>query len=553
MKRILTLSIFAIFSLIIFSGTASAQLKLNVRVSADNQFRYGNGQEIITTFSNPKTYFEELGQVRLFVNDFTAGVRYELDDPIEFGKGTKGISSRYLQFKKDEFDVTAGNYYDLYGRGLSFNAFENRGLGINLQMDGLRVNYKKTFGRNIKFDAKIIAGDMTYVDFQDTSRTEKYAIRSGNFTLSPFKYATIGGSYLFAKGEIPLGSFINDITAEIFEGDLALNYKGIDFFTSYANKKTITVPNALFAQSQGPRGDGLYSSIAYTRTGFGITLDYKNYRFNVVKPNERSTSSPVKPLPFQVAPAAIKEYSSTLLSRYPHTVDFGDEVGFQLDAIYNPNDHVTLNFNASLSSRHYDYTDIDTTVLTSYKRVDRSNAFLPSTKDPLSPYWELYFEVEYYARKNMTIKIAAGRQSSVVYSIVDPSSSDKIRATTIPVEIKYDFLKLYSIKAEIEQQWVYNSLRAATQTNFYNEYISLALSRSPSLVLAGSMEFSTDKEDPSGKKFWASGEITYKFNSSNTATLSYGSERGGLKCTSGICRYVNPFKGFRLTITNNFN
>ncbi len=550
MKRIFTIVIFAV---ILLSGSAFSQLKLNVRVSANNQFRYGNGTEIITTFANPKTYFEELGDVRLFVNDFVAGVRYELDDPIEFGKGTKGISSRYFQYKKSDFDVTLGNFYDLYSRGLSFNAFEARGLGINMQMDGLRVNYKKTFKNNMKLDAKIIGGDLNYIDFLDTSRTEKYAIRGGNFMFTPIKFATVGGSYLFVKGSVPLGSYSNDITAEIFEGNLGLNFKGVDFYTSYANKKTITVPNALFSKSQGPRGDALYSTIAYTRTGFGITLDYKNYRFNVVKPNERSTDSPVKPLPFQVAPPCIKEYSSTLLSRYPHTVDFGDEVGFQLDVIYTPSPKLTLNFNSSLSSRHYDYRDIDTTVLTSYQRIDRSNAFLPSTKNPYSPYWELYMEAEYSARKDLTVKVAAGRQSSVVYSIVDPASNDIIRATTIPVEIKYDFMKLYSVKAEIEQQWVYNSLRAADETNFYNEFISVAVSRSPSLVLAGSVEFSTDKEDPSGKKFWASGEITYKFNSSNAATFSYGSERGGLKCTSGICRYVNPFKGFRLTITNNFN
>jgi hypothetical protein len=212
-----------------------------------------------------------------------------------------------------------------------------------------------------------------------------------------------------------------------------------------------------------------------------------------------------------------------------------------------------LNFNASLSSRHYDYTDIDTTVKTSYQRIERSSSYLPSVKDNFSPYWELYLEAEYYAKKNLKIKIAAGRQSSVLYSIIDPSNSDKIRTTTIPVEIKYDFMKIYSVKLIAEQQWVFNSLRAADQRNFYNEYLALAISRSPNLVLAGSLELSNDKEDPSGKKYWASGEITYKFNSSNSLTFSYGTERGGLKCTSGICRYVNPFKGFRLTITNNFN
>lgn len=547
------ITVFVIAFMMAIVCTINAQPKLNIRVTANNLFRYGNGEEIITTYSNPKTYFEELGDIRLFVNDFVAGFRYELDDPIEFGKGTKGISSRFVQFTKNDFSVTAGNHYDLFSKGLSFNAFESRGLGINMQMDGIRIKYKKSFAKNMKIETRLIGGDLNYTNFQDTSRTEKYAIRSGSVMFSPLKYVTFGGSYLFAKGSIPLGSYANNISAEIFEGDLNFSYKGLDIIASYANKKTITVPNALFSASMAPRGDGFYSSVAYTKEGFGITLDYKNYRFNVAKPNERSSASPVKPLPFQVAPPGIKSYSSVLLSRYPHTVDFGDEVGFQFDAIYNPSEKLTLNFNASLSSRHYDYVDIDTTVLTNYRRVDRSNAFLPSLKNALSPFWELYFEAEYYAKKNLTVKVAAGRQYSVVYNIIDPTSSDIIKATTIPIEIKYDFLDIYSIKSEIEQQWVYNSLRAANQKNFYNEFISVALSRSPNLVLAGSVELSSDKEDPSGKQFWSSCEITFKFNSSNSATLSYGSERGGLKCTSGICRYVNPFKGFRLTITNNFN
>lgn len=449
--------------------------------------------------------------------------------------------------------MRAGNFYDLISKGLSLNAFENRGLGINMQIDGLRVGYKKTFRNNMKLETKIIGGDLNYVDYLDTSRTEKFSLRSGAATFSPIKYATVGASYLFTKGNIPLGSYSTDITAEIFEGNLALNFKGIDFYTSYANKKTITVPNTLFPKSQAPRGDGMYSSIAYTREGFGITLDYKNYRFNVVKPNERSTANPVNPLPFQVAPSCIKEYSTTLLSRYPHQVDFGDEVGFQLDAIYSPDSKLTLNANASLTSRHYTYKDIDPSVLTSYQRVDRSNSFLPSTNDALSPYWELYLEAEYYARKDLKIKIGAGRQSAAIYSDVDPSKTDKTRTTTIPIQIKYDLKKIYSVELIAEQQWVFNSLRGEDQKQFYNEYLALAVSRSPNLVFSLSLELSNDKEDPSGKKHWESAEITYKFTSANSVTFSYGSERGGLKCTSGICRYVNPFKGFRFTITNNFN
>jgi hypothetical protein len=158
---------------------------------------------------------------------------------------------------------------------------------------------------------------------------------------------------------------------------------------------------------------------------------------------------------------------------------------------------------------------------------------------------------EYYY-KNWYFKAAVGRQYSVLYTIIDPASSDIVHTFTVPLEIKYDFAKIYSVELHAEQQLVYNSVRV-DKKKFYNEYLSLSVSRSPSLIVNGTVEFSNDKEDPSGKKVWGTGEITYKISSANSVTIAYGSERGGLKCSSGICRYLNPFNGFRLTVINNFN
>ena len=94
------------FVVIIFSSIGIySQPKLNVKVSASNILRYGNGKENSVTEDKTKKYFEELADVRLFVNEFLAGVRYEYDDPIEFGKSLKGISRRFLEFKKDDFTL----------------------------------------------------------------------------------------------------------------------------------------------------------------------------------------------------------------------------------------------------------------------------------------------------------------------------------------------------------------------------------------------------------------------------------------------------------------
>jgi hypothetical protein len=539
--------------LFIFSNYSVSQIKLNVKVNASNLLRYGIGNINSVTGDEEKKYFEELGDVRLFVNDFLFGVRYEFDDPIEYGKGTKGISRRFIEFKKDDFTVRAGNFYELFGKGLTLNAFENRPLGFNTQADGLKLNYKHTFSKNIKFNGTILGGDIDYTDILDTSRAEHYSVRAGNFSLSPVKFATIGGSYLYANGDVPIQNTFTKINTEIFEGNLGLSYKGIDLYASYANKVTISEPNTFYTQSKAPRGDGGYGSLSYTRGGLGITVDYKNYRFNLVAPNERSSSNPFKPLPFQNAPTCIKEYSSTLLSRFPHNPDFGDEVGFQVDIFYSPSDKLTLNGNFSLTSRHYDYRDIDTTAKTRYERIERSNAWMPSISDELSPYWEIYIEGEYYYNKVDKIKIGLQRKTSILYSNIDPVRSEKIRSITIPFEAQYTFRKIYSIKLLAEFQSAYNNLRTEGENDYISQFVSVVFSRSPNMIIAGNFEVTNDEEDPSGKKRWGNGELTYRFSSANSVTVSYGSERGGIKCSSGICRYVSPFNGFRLTVINNFN
>jgi hypothetical protein len=536
-----------------------SQFLSNVRVSASNTFRYGNGNEVsLGTSQSHKEYFEELGDVRLFVNDFLVGFRYEFDDPIEFGTSFKGFSRRFVEYNKDNFNVRVGNFYELFGKGLILNSFESRGLGFNTQLDGIKLYYKKTIN-NVKLDGTILGGDLNYNDYLVPGRVENYAVRAGSFNVSPFKPVSLGGSYLFTKGVVPSGTINSNMSSEIFEGNFSFDYKTINLLGSYAKKHTLVQPGQLFPNYDDPKGDGGYASLSFTKPSLGITIDYKNYRYNLTTPDQRSTTNPEKALPFQVPPSCIKEYSWTLLSRYPHAVDFNDELGYQFDAFYSPKENLTFNLNASLTSRHYDYKNVDTTNLTRYQRISRSFDFLPSPKDQFSPYWEFYIEGEYYYKKNTKIRLALGRQSAVIYSNVDPSTSQKETTTNIPLEVTHEFLKKYSVKLIAETQWVYNSLRATSQKQFFNEYLSLSFSRSPDIILNGSLELSNDKEDPSRNNplghivFWGIGEITYKFSSANSLTFSYGSERGGLKCTSGICRYVNPFSGFRLMVINNFN
>jgi len=547
-------SILIAFAIIFFLIPDSySQIKLNVKASLSNTFRYGSGYEFRDGENRSKEYLEDLGDARLNINDIVFGVRYEISDPIEYGRDFKGIRKRFIEYTgSDVVKARVGDFWEVISRGMSLNTFEQRPLGYDTGIDGLRVSFQKTFGKKkpVKTKAQIIGGDIQYSDNLNPQRIEEYKIRNINAEISPLKFLTIGTNYVHAIGKIPSSGDTTGIRADIPELYMNFNLGGLQLYGSYVHKTTLVDPNTIYPMAMTAKGDAFYSSLSYSRPGVGVTFEYKNYRFDVVTPDNQSTQRATRMLPFQNPPTAIKEHSWTLVSRNPHVTDFNDEVGAQLEIMLVPNDNMSILINSSIASKHYKYVNTGTGGKIVYTREDRSSSFMPAFNSEFNPWIELYLEVENYFSKKFYAKVAASRQNSVTFTY--PKTTEKLLTTTIPVELKYEFIKDYSIKLITEQQWQYNSLRFEDKQNYYNQFVSLSFIKSPDLSITLNSEFTTDEEEATGKKSWFQGEVAYNINTANVVTVSYGSERGGIRCTSGICRYVNPFDGFRITIQSKF-
>ena len=95
--------------------------------------------------------------------NLTIGLRYEsylnalLDYDSEF-RGN-GIPYRFATYTIDGLEITAGNFYEQFGSGLIFRSYEEKGLGIDNSMDGIRLKYKLGKGINIK---SFVAKSRTY-------------------------------------------------------------------------------------------------------------------------------------------------------------------------------------------------------------------------------------------------------------------------------------------------------------------------------------------------------------------------------------------------------
>ena len=49
------------------------------------------------------------------------------------------ITNKYASWTDDNFFVTVGDFYDQYGSGLIFRAYEDRALGVNTSVEGVRA------------------------------------------------------------------------------------------------------------------------------------------------------------------------------------------------------------------------------------------------------------------------------------------------------------------------------------------------------------------------------------------------------------------------------
>ena len=85
---------------------------------------------------------------------FTAGVRYEsyLNALQGYPAGYFGnsIPYRFITYRSDELEVTAGSFYEQFGSGLTLRTYEERNLGLDNALDGIRLKYQPVKGIYLK-------------------------------------------------------------------------------------------------------------------------------------------------------------------------------------------------------------------------------------------------------------------------------------------------------------------------------------------------------------------------------------------------------------------
>lgn len=515
-----------------------------LNITATNTMKFGIGKEWGGDEKNieiPKQYFEDWIDIQASKGDFTAGLRFEAADSSSHNEALNEITKLYFNYSANRINITAGDFYGSFGRGVVFGLKESRADFFDSKVTGGKFEYCGDY-----FSFKALGGKsyFKYInDFDPQLQTVEQmdnAVLGSELVLPVSSYLnlenfsfSIGGSYLHIKGdETPENQYLYD---EMFieKSDIAgLSIEAaaydIEFYNEYAIKTTERTPSQT--------GWANFTSVGYAAKGISFGLEFKDYYKYGANPNEPSSGF----TPYQSAPELIIVHSSHLLNTHPHEVNPNDEIGYKLTAMYELNEQIGFNGTYAFSSKH------------------NEDAVMPEFSDDFLPYNDLWIGADYKTEEHgisggfgyfIDSPLSKGLNQFVVPGADSTSVYSDVR-TTIMGEYNFKLNENSKIAFCGEFQKVTNEYLDEDYNDLYGSveyalspygYINLSL-------ITTSQEFdSSDTPDS-----WLGIEAGINIRENHKLELFYGRERAGIKCSGGTCRQVPEFDGFRMTLVSDF-
>ncbi|MGB8656890.1 MAG: DUF6029 family protein [Candidatus Zixiibacteriota bacterium] len=302
------------FFLLTFSQAQEAEQN-TWTISASNQLEYS------TDNKTHQDIFHDWTDLSLSYRKYASDLRYEAHQPDDYGRTWQGLSFRNLQMADDFLNITAGNYYVIFGRGLILRSYENRDLRFDNNLDGVKGTI------DMEGFSLTLLGGTAMGKYQRLSDP----IHAADGKVSVTDWMKLGASYLRTN--------ITDLgLVRLVGGNMGLNLPHLDLYAEYAKKYN---PPGEFAEQDG---EGQYFSANLFTTGAGLTLEYKDYRRFDFSNQDVTFNNP---------PALTREHVYTLLNRHAHILNLSDEKGMQAEITSSPMEQLSVLANYSYTTNHH--------------------------------------------------------------------------------------------------------------------------------------------------------------------------------------------------------
>lgn len=477
---------------------------------------------------------------------FSAGVRYESYQNALLGYPTgykgSGIPYRFASYKSEDLSVTVGNFYEQFGNGLVLRAYEERGLGYDNALDGIRVKYKIKNG----IELTGLIGQQRFFFEKGNGIVRAFdATINLNETFEVLSDAktkiTVGGSVVSKYQEDDNPDFILPENVPAFSARTIISRGKFNVNAEYAFKANDPNTDNLFNYRNG---DAAFIQATFSQKGLGISLSAKrvdNFSFRSDRTAEQQD------LFINYQPALTKQHTYNLLATlYPYATQPNGETALQGDVIYN------FKKGSILGGKYGTGVQLNAAFAFDIQK-DSLDPLLDAQRNI---YTTKYFETgqRYFRDLNIQINKKLNKKfkmiltySNLLYNqaVIEgkPPETPIITAHIGVVEGTYKFNMRNSLRFEAQV------LKTKQDQGDWATGL-LEYSYSPHWFVAALGQYNYD--NPKADEILYYNLSAGYNNHGNRISLSYGRQRAGIFCVGGVCRVVPASNGLYLSITSSF-
>ncbi len=545
--------------ILLLNATATLAQNLGeVHGNFQTDFQYYNKDSLIGAPIVPEKYRNNTFSNLIYNRgNLTAGVRFEsyLNEILGFDPRYRGagIPFKYANYKVDNLDITVGNFYEQYGSGLVFRSYEERALGYDNAMEGVKIKYNPIAGIYIKgFTGKqrfffaqgpgIVRGADGEININELLKP---------LADKPWK-VIVGGSFVskYQKDDDPVYKLPENVGT--WAARMNVIRGKINVFAEYAYK--INDPSKLnnFTYKYG---QGLLVQAGYSQKGLGISLSGK-YVDNMAFRSDRTATG--NTLMINYMPALTKQHTYNLLSTlYPYASQPTGEIDFQGEVIY------TLKKGSRLGGEY------GTNVLLNFSSANGLDT--TTTNDGLGysvnnkKLGVAYFRdanIEISRKINKKLKLI-GTYANLLYNtdfVQGVKGKEIVHAHVGVLEINYKINSVHAIKGELQTlftkqdkgNWVTAFVEYTVSPHYFfalmDQYNVVSYNNLSAKYVEHNYGGTTDKIY---RLHYPYASVGYLKNTSRIA-VNYGKQRAGITCIGGVCRAVPASNGFSVSITTTF-
>ena len=542
-----------------------------VNITNELEVRYGDS-------ANDYNYNELIFDTRISLfkpNYMIEGIlSFERSNPPEIGLDERGLRKYLIGYYKENWSLEFGDIYQTWGRGLILNQLDYQNLDFDTGAEGVGFKFSKP-----NLSVNLIVGDLALS--KSTTSHSGYNPRIPNYFIDQFIYGADFNHFIngfnYGLSILAVEENSQDINHNLSNFRIGKDYSAGDIFLSLIRKDS---KKDNFDQNK--QGSGFYLSNTNYLSNWSITTSYRSMKIDINDPISRDNLSENfgNALDIQRSPTGYYLHTFRLLSRTTQEVNLNDEIGleFQVSGPLNSNNIVAINFMKSSSTKQW-YQ------ILGGEWAGKENSFFPTSDNSAYPFEEIYLEFSGYSKNgNIYYKTGIDFQNEV-FNVLSNSSENKSyeinKSQTVPLLLSFNTGSKWSFEMQLEYQKLktgfkniiisddagiddlYSFHSLLSEKYQINKFISLSTNFDQKWTFNFSIETTNADEsklnNDSNENFnssnsWKSFGVSYKFDTDDTLQVFYGSVRGGLDCTNGVCRYIQSFDdGLRIDYTSNLN